>query len=116
MCVKIPSWTDNSGTEAVCGKLFTVVQPLCRFVQQLAMVAWSTAISFDASHIAGCHNDSADWLSRWNQQDPLRESFSLDHRVRGTLDVLWHNERDVRLFPPSAKLLWKPPLASFAKD
>ena len=31
--IKIPSWSDNSGTECVCDKLFTTHQPLALFVQ-----------------------------------------------------------------------------------
>ena len=62
--VKIPSWSDNSGTEAVCGKLFTTHQPLARIVQVLALHAWHAAVRLDVSHIAGCHNQRADFLSR----------------------------------------------------
>ena len=36
MRISIPSWTDNSGTEAVCSKLFTTVMPLALFAQRLA--------------------------------------------------------------------------------
>ena len=43
MRISIPSWTDNSGTEAVCNKLFTTVMPLALFVQRLATIAWQSA-------------------------------------------------------------------------
>ena len=110
--IAIPSWTDNSGTESTCNKLFTTVVPLCLFAQQLATLAWSTSVTLDTSHIAGCHNDSADWLSRWRGQESLPEDFLPELRVRCPLSVLWEGEKDVRLFPPNAQLTWQPPLSS----
>ena len=108
--VCIPSWSDNSGTESVANKLFTTVVPLCYFAQRLATLAWSTAVTLDCSHISGCHNDKADWLSRWNGADPLPSDWKSDYRVRLPLAMLWEGERDIRLFPSDARLLWKPPL------
>ena len=110
--IAIPSWTDNSGTESTCNKLFTTVVPLCLFAQRLATLAWSTSVTLDTSHIAGCHNDSADWLSRWCGQESLPEDFLPELRVRCPLSVLWEGEKDVRLFPPNAQLTWQPPLSS----
>ncbi|CAE7267110.1 unnamed protein product [Symbiodinium sp. CCMP2592] len=115
--VCIPSWSDNSGTESLTNKLFTVHTPLCFFAQKLATRSWQSGISLDCTHIAGCHNDSADFLSRWKgdlQELPSR--FSLDYRVRCPLTVLWEGERDVRVFPPHAKLLWQPPVSSFNEN
>ncbi|CAE7785472.1 unnamed protein product [Symbiodinium sp. CCMP2592] len=112
--VCIPSWSDNSGTESLTNKLFTVHTPLCFFAQKLATRSWQSGISLDCTHIAGCHNDRADFLSRWKgdlQELPSR--FNLDHRVRCPLTVLWEGERDVRVFPPHANLLWQPPVSSF---
>ncbi|CAE7322072.1 unnamed protein product [Symbiodinium sp. CCMP2592] len=112
--VCIPSWSDNSGTESLTNKLFTVHTPLCFFAQKLATRSWQSGISLDCTHIAGCHNDRADFLSRWKgdlQELPSR--FILDHRVRCPLTVLWEGERDVRIFPPDANLLWQPPVSSF---
>ncbi|CAE7542519.1 unnamed protein product [Symbiodinium sp. CCMP2592] len=112
--VCIPSWSDNSGTESLTNKLFTVHTPLCFFAQKLATRSWQSGISLDCTHIAGCHNDKADFLSRWKgdlQELPSR--FTLDHRVRCPLTVLWEGERDVRVFPPQANLLWQPPVSSF---
>ncbi|CAE7643123.1 unnamed protein product [Symbiodinium sp. CCMP2592] len=112
--VCIPSWSDNSGTESLTNKLFTVHTPLCFFAQKLATRSWQSGISLDCTHIAGCHNDTADFLSRWKgdlQELPSR--FILDHRVRCPLTVLWEGERDVRVFPPDANLLWQPPVSSF---
>ncbi|CAE6939602.1 unnamed protein product [Symbiodinium sp. CCMP2592] len=112
--VCIPSWSDNLGTESLTNKLFTVHTPLCFFAQKLATRSWQSGISLDCTHIAGCHNDTADFLSRWKgdlQELPSR--FILDHRVRCPLTVLWEGERDVRVFPPDANLLWQPPVSSF---
>ena len=64
----------------------------------------------DCSHISGCHNGMADWLSRWNGADPLPSDWMSDYRVRLPLAMLWEGERVVRLFPSDACLLWKPPL------
>ncbi|CAE7579287.1 unnamed protein product [Symbiodinium sp. CCMP2592] len=112
--VCIPSWSDNSGTESLTNKLFTVHTPLCFFAQKLATRSWQSGISLDCTHIAGCHNDSADFLSRWKGDlQALPSRFHLDHRVRCPLTVLWEGERDVRVFPPDAKLLWQPPVSSF---
>ena len=88
------------------------VVPLCLFAQRLATLAWSTSVTLDTSHIAGCHNDSADWLSRWCGQESLPEDFLPELRVRCPLSVLWEGEKDVRLFPPNAQLTWQPPLSS----
>ncbi|CAE7277481.1 unnamed protein product [Symbiodinium sp. CCMP2592] len=116
MRVKIPSWSDNSGTESVANKLFTVKTPLCFFAQKLATVAWRTGIVLDCSRIAGCHNDKADWLSRWSGDvAELPATWSLDHRVKCDLPTLWEGERDVRVFPPGATFLWEPPKASVGR-
>ena len=110
--VAIPSWTDNSGTEATCAKLFTTASPLCYFAQRLATLAWNTCVTLDTSHIAGCHNESADWLSRWDGAEELPAVFLPDLRVRCRLPSLWEGEKDVRLFPPDAQLSWQPPRCS----
>ena len=108
--VRLPSWSDNSGTESVANKLFTTVVPLCHFAQRLATLAWSTAVSLDCSHISGCHNEKADWLRRWSGADALPDEWVPEHRVRLPLSMLWEGERDVRLFPSDARMLWQPPL------
>ena len=110
--VAIPSWTDNSGTEAACAKLFTTASPLCYFAQRLATLAWNTCVTLDTSHIAGCHNESADWLSRWDGSEELPAVFLPDLRVRCRLPALWEGEKDVRVFPPDAQLSWQPPCCS----
>ncbi|CAE7493807.1 unnamed protein product [Symbiodinium sp. CCMP2592] len=66
--VCIPSWSDNSGTESLTNKLFTVHTPLCFFAQKLATRSWQSGISLDCTHIAGCHNDSADFLSKMERR------------------------------------------------
>ena len=111
MRISIPSWTDNSGTESVCNKLFTTVMPLALFVQRLATIAWQSAVTLDASHIAGEHNKSADLLSRWDGSSQLPDEFQPEFRLRCPLAFLWDGERDVRLWPPNASLLWQPPVS-----
>ena len=108
--VRIPSWSDNTGTEAVCTKLFTTVQPLAAFVQQLAIHAWRSHVELDTSHISGCHNDKADFLSRWDGVSALPEEWLPAYRVSCALPVLWAYNHDIRLFPPEARLLWELPL------
>ena len=108
--VRIASWSDNSGTESVANKLFTVRSPICYFAQRLATLAWRSGITLDCSHIAGCHNDSADWLSRWDGDiSKLPEAWCLDYRVNCSLPVIWDGERDVRVFPDATALQWNTP-------
>ncbi|CAE7243204.1 unnamed protein product [Symbiodinium sp. CCMP2592] len=115
--VCIPSWSDNTGTESLTNKLFTVHTPLCFFAQKLATRSWQSGISLDCTHIAGCHDDSSDFLSRWKGDlKELPSRFHSDHRVRCPLTVLWEGERDVRVFPQDAKLLWQPPVSSFSEQ
>ena len=111
MRVTIPSWTDNSGTESICSKLFTTVMPLALFAQRLATLAWQSSVHLDASHIAGEHNTLADLLSRWDGESQLPSDIHHDMRVSCPLPVLWDGERDVRLWPRDASLLWEPPLS-----
>ena len=66
MRVTIPSWTDNSGTEAICNKLFATVMPLALFARRLATLAWQSSVTLDTSHLVGEHNKLADLLSRWD--------------------------------------------------
>ena len=49
--VAIPSWTDNSGTEATCAKLFATASALCYFAQRLATLAWNTS-TCDPGHFS----------------------------------------------------------------
>ena len=89
MRITIPSWTDNSGTEAVCSKLFTTVMPLALFAQRLATLAWQSAVTLDASHIAGEHNKLADLLSRWDGSSQLPDEILPEFRLRCPLAFLW---------------------------
>ena len=61
--VRIPSWTDNTGAEAVANKLYTSRYPLCMFAQRLALFSCFTAMELDTTHISGPRNELADWLS-----------------------------------------------------
>ena len=89
------------------------VRPICYFAQRLATLAWRSGITLDCSHIAGCHNDSADFLSRWDGDlSKLPDTWSLDYRVNCSLPVIWDGERDVRVFPDARALQWQPPQSS----
>ena len=64
ICVRIPSWTDNTGAESVANRLYTSKYPLCMFAQRLALFSCFTAMELDTTHISGPRNELADWLSR----------------------------------------------------
>ena len=110
LCIRLPALCDNSGAESVINKLFTTVQPLYYFLQKLATTSWARGIFLDTSHIAGSKNDEADFLSRWDGCSELPPTWQSEYRVSCKLPVLWESERDVRLFPANAKLLWTPPM------
>ena len=64
----------------------------------------------DVQHIAGYKNDDADYLSRWDGAEPLREKWDLDDfRVRMPVERLWESASDVRVFPADEHLLWRLP-------
>ena len=48
-------------------------------------------------------------LSRWDGDAALPPAFEEEMRIRCPLAVLWHGERDVRLWPPDAPPMWSPP-------
>ena len=72
----VPSLCDNSSAEATINKLMTTSSPMCFFAQQLALVAFRTAITLDCQHISGFRNESADLLSRI---DSVRFLHPLSH-------------------------------------
>ena len=42
LCVRVPSWTDNTGAESVANRLYTSKYPLCMFAQRLALFSCFT--------------------------------------------------------------------------
>ncbi|OLP81340.1 hypothetical protein AK812_SmicGene38133 [Symbiodinium microadriaticum] len=76
MRLTLPSFSDNTGTEAVCAKLLTTKSPLCFFAQLVAMVSTRLGIRLDVRHISGERNEAADLLSRWDEKAPLGERWS----------------------------------------
>ena len=82
MRVCVPSFSDNTGAEASCNKLLTTSSPLCFLTQQLALVSWWCGVFLDVQHIAGFKNGDADYLSRWDGAEPLRDNWDPDFRVR----------------------------------
>ena len=84
MRVKIPSWSDNSGTEAVCHKVFTTAQPLARLFKPLRYThgipqcSWMSRTSPDVI--------MARLLSRWDGTSLLPPEFHADYRIRCPLN------------------------------
>ena len=109
MRLTVPSFSDNSGAEAVCAKLLTTKSPLCFFAQLVSMVSTRLGIRLDVQHISGERNTDADLLSRWDEQSPLGEHWDLDLRYRFSVQDFFDQRHDVRLFPSDAHILWKLP-------
>ena len=109
MRICIPSFSDNTGAEAVCSRLLTTRSPLCFFAQLVAMISTRLGISLDVQHIAGERNTEADFLSRWDSISELPSSWNLDYRYRFSVADFFDQRHDVRLFPADAKLLWQLP-------
>ena len=109
MRLTVPSFSDNTGAEAVCAKLPTTKTPLCFFAQLVAMVSTRLGIRLDVQHISGERNEEADLLSRWDEQAPLGERWDLDMRYRFSVQDFFDQRHDVRLFPSDANILWKLP-------
>ena len=108
--LRLRTFSDNSGTEAGVNKLYSSSFPLSAFLQRLCMLACSTGIALDVSHIPGEKNDEADMLSRWTDESvPLPPKFDLANRVDCSLERLWHFRTDIRLWPPCASLKWRHP-------
>ena len=109
ICVRIPSWTDNTGAESVANRLYASKYPLCMFAQRLALFSCFTAMELDTTHISGPRNELADWLSRWNGSDTLPDGLNPAFRVLLDLRQLWHRAKSVDLFPAHSQLDWQMP-------
>ena len=109
MRICIPSFSDNTGAEAICSRLLTTRSPLCFFAQLVAMLSTRLGISLDVQHIAGECNTDADFLSRWDGSSELPSSWDPAYRYRFSVDDFFDQRHDVRLFPADAKLLWQLP-------
>ena len=64
--LRIPSLTDNSGTEAGGNKLFSTTSPLNHFLERLALLCAISGMELDLSHVSGDRNEETDALSRWD--------------------------------------------------
>ena len=107
ICVR--SMCDNASAEAAINKLMTTRSPMCFFAQQLALVAFSTAITLDCHHVSGFRNESADMLSRLESVQCLSPEWEIGHRMRFPIDKLWQKPWSVNVFPEGTPLLWQPP-------
>ena len=107
ICVR--SMCDNSSAEATINKLTTTSSPMCFFAQQLALVAFRTAITLDCHHVSGFRNASADMLSRLDSMQFLDPEWEICHRVRFPVQKLWQQPWTVQVFPEGTPLLWQPP-------
>ena len=79
--VRIPSGSDNTGTESVANSLYTSAKHLCFFAQRLALLSSWCGIYLDVSHIAGEKNEKADYLSRLEGVDPVGDEWPLSSRI-----------------------------------
>lgn len=108
--VCIRSLSDNTGAEAGSNALFTTKLPQCLFLERLCLLASMTGIDLDVSHIAGSRNELADTLSRMTDFSNLPPGIYADHRIRFTLEKLWHTPREPSLHPSTAFISWQLPL------
>ena len=108
--VCIRSLLDNTGAEAGSNALFTTKLPQCLFLERLCFLASITGIDLDVSHIAGSRNELADTLSRMTDFSNLPPGIYADHRIRFTLEKLWHTPREPSLHPSTAFISWQLPL------
>ena len=73
--LRIPSLTDNSGTESGGNKLFSTTFPMNVFLEKLTTLCAISGMELDLSHIAGDRNDEAGALSRWDFEPPLHSDM-----------------------------------------
>jgi hypothetical protein len=107
--LKIPSLTDNSGTEAGGNKLFSTTVPLNHFLERLTLLCTISGMELDLTHIAGHRNDEADALSRWDFVSEPPFNHSVHNRFPLSLQQLWHPETSVSLHPAETFLSWQLP-------
>ena len=107
--LRIPSLTDNSGTESGGNKLFTTTFPMNLFLEKLTNLCTISGMELDLSHIAGDRNDEADALSRWDFESPPPFGHEICNRMDISLQDLWVHQHKVSLHPADTYLLWQPP-------
>ena len=98
LCVRVPSWSDNTGAESGANRRCTSKYPLCICAQRLALSSCFTAMELDTTHISGPRNGLADWLSRWNGTDALPDGLNPAFRIPLDLPQLWLRTKSVDLF------------------
>ena len=109
--MRIPSLTDNSGTEAGGNKSFSTTVPLNYFLEKLTLLCIIAGMELDLSHISGDRNEEADALSRWDRiSDPsFNHALHWHNRFELSLSDLWNPDVSVSLHPPETYLSWKIP-------
>ena len=107
--LRIPSLTDNSGTESGGNKLFSTTFPMNLFLEKLTILCTISGMELDLSHIAGDRNDEADALSRWDLTSDPPFGHQLCNRIDISLQDLWLPIRTVGVHPADTYLLWNPP-------
>ena len=107
--LRIPSLTDNSGTEAGGNKLFSTTSPLNHFLERLALLCAISGMELDLSHISSDRNEEADALNRWIFHSDPPFVHELHNRFALSLDQLWHPEASISLHPPETYLAWQIP-------
>ena len=109
MNIRVPALSDNTGAESVSNKLFTTTMPLALFLEKFSLLAASSGISFDVSHIAGKSNILADALSRWNGDGDIPGNLLPHDRIHLTLDDLWSQQLRPQLLPIGVQIPWQFP-------
>ena len=79
------------------------------FVEILATLASKTGVELDVSHIPGADNVIADDLSRWSFDSKIPHGFSLESRIRFSVEDLWQPTLKCRKHVKDAYLLWNLP-------
>ena len=103
--LRIPSLTDNSGTESGGNKLFSTTFPMNLFLEKLTILCTISGMELDLSHIAGDRNDEADALSRWDLTSDPPFGRQLCNRIDISLQDLWLPIRTVGVHPADTYLL-----------
>ena len=109
MNIRVPALSDNAGAEGVSNKLFTTSMPSAIFLEKLSLLAASSGIGFDVSHIAGKSSDLAGALSRWNGDGDIPGNLLPHDRIHLSLDSLWSPQLRPLLLPSDVQLPWQFP-------
>ena len=103
--IKPRTHSDNSGAEAGMNTNFTTAEPLCYFLEGIALLAAVHRTIPDVTHISGERNSKADALSSPAEFDVPYDCMSHE-RVRLRLSDLWLPRPSISISPSGATLPW----------